>query len=453
MEPGCGKTKVVIDYNANHEEVKTVLVVGPKNVIDEGEWHNQIEQFWPEQAREYDILPLTAKYYGSVKDRNTALKSWMRESEAPLKIVLMNYQSIWRDPIAQTLLDIGFDVVVMDESHYIKSPSSKVSKFAERLGDTVKIKFLLTGTPFPNNPLDIFGQFRFLDKTVFGTNFNAFKNRYAVYRPVGPDGITAYSHMDPDYEEEFDRKIGAFSIRVKQRPFPVFHQILHYDLPVTVQKKYAEMEKDFFTYINGRDVEASNVLARLIRLQQLSAGFTPVYTTRMKKDGTEERVVDYWETLHTAKQDFLKGLLEDLPKEKPIVVFALYQEHMNQVKNAVESVKYKGRSLRYGEVSGRESDYHKYLNGEVDVICIQINSASEGLNDMVRSDICIFYATGYFSGKFEQAIARLARPGQESERILFYHIHGRGTIEGEIYDAVSNKISVSKKFMGRNNND
>lgn len=445
MEPGCGKSKVVIDYIINHPEVRRVLIIGPNRVIEEGEWMRQFERHWPDEARSYELLSLVKGEHGSVANRAAVLKSkTLFILPNMVQVVLINYESIWRKPIADVLLDRKFDVCAMDESHRIKTAGSKVSKFAERLGDAVPAKFLLTGTPYPNNPLDIFGQFRFLDKTIFGTNFNAFKNKYALFG--GFEG-RKFLGMNPDTEEEFEQKLAAFSIRVKQRPFPVADEILYYDLPPAAMRKYSDMETDFYTYINGREVEASNVLAQLMRLQQIAAGFTPIYENVKQKDGTERRKVIGWDRVHEAKKDFLKDLLEDLPKEKPIVVFALLHEHMDDVRRATQAVKHRGQSLRYGEVSGRQSDYQRYMNDEIDVLCIQVVSGSEGLNELVKSDIGIFYATGYYLGKFIQARARLARPGQDSDRILFYHIHGRGTIETIIYDTLLGKESLVARFM------
>lgn len=435
MEPGCGKTKVVIDYVINNSDIKTVLVVGPNRIIEEGEWHRQIQKHWPDEARSYEILSLISKEQGSVRNRSKVLRN--HEPTADVMFVLINYQSIWRKPIDKALLEYGFDVCVMDESHYIKSAGSKTSNFAEKLGDVVPTKFLLTGTPYPNNPLDIFGQYRFLNKAVFGTNFNAFKNRYGMWG--GFEG-REFKGIDPQYEEEFESKIAHFAVRVKQRPFPVQDEILYYHLPPAAAKQYGEMYRDFFTYINGKEVEAVNVLSRLMRLQQIAAGFTPIYDIKIDDEGNEKRTVVGWDTVHTAKKDFVKGLIADLPKEKPIVVFALLHEHMNQVREATEEL-----DLRYGEVSGRRSDYQAYLQDEIDVLCIQI-TASEGLNDLVKSNIGIFYATGFYYGKYEQARARLARPGQE-DNVLFYHIHAEGTVEEDIYYAVVNKQSVAKRFM------
>ena len=63
--------------------------------------------------------------------------------------------------------EIGFDMVYLDESHYIKNPKSTYSEAVSVLGKA-PIKRITSGTIIPNNPKDLFGQLRFLDPTILG---------------------------------------------------------------------------------------------------------------------------------------------------------------------------------------------------------------------------------------------------------------------------------------------
>jgi len=49
------------------------------------------------------------------------------------------------------------------------------------LGRRTKHRYLVTGTPLSQSPLDIYAQYRFLDPSIFGTNYNNFKEEYANY--------------------------------------------------------------------------------------------------------------------------------------------------------------------------------------------------------------------------------------------------------------------------------
>src|SRR5699024_4796093 len=61
-----------------------------------------------------------------------------------------------------------------------KAAGSKVSKYLAMLGRRVRYKMCLSGTAMANSPLDVYGQYRFLDPTIFGTNHYYFLQRYAI---------------------------------------------------------------------------------------------------------------------------------------------------------------------------------------------------------------------------------------------------------------------------------
>ena len=56
--------------------------------------------------------------------------------------------------------------MVLDESHRIKSPGSRVSLYCTALGKRVPYRMALTGTPAHTSPLDVYAQYRFLDPGI-----------------------------------------------------------------------------------------------------------------------------------------------------------------------------------------------------------------------------------------------------------------------------------------------
>ena len=71
-------------------------------------------------------------------------------------------------------------MVIADEAHRIKSPGGKASLFFKRLRLRSRRRIALSGTPMPHGPLDIYALFRFLDITIFGPSFAAFRQNFAV---------------------------------------------------------------------------------------------------------------------------------------------------------------------------------------------------------------------------------------------------------------------------------
>ena len=83
--------------------------------------------------------------------------------------------------------EIGFDMVYLDESHYIKNPKSTYSEAVSILGKA-SVKRITSGTIIPNNPKDLFGQLRFLDPTILGKEDDFLRQYGQFEQPVDEDG-------------------------------------------------------------------------------------------------------------------------------------------------------------------------------------------------------------------------------------------------------------------------
>src|SRR5690606_8984510 len=172
MDMGSGKTKVVVDIIINRGH-RRVLVVCPKSAVYD---------VWERQVPVHSAAPVHLVVLDASSTAKKVAQAERARADAGGRAVILvtNYESVWRDPLGSWLLEAGLDLVVLDESHRIKSPGSKVSLYCQRLGRAVPYRLCLTGTPAHNSPLDIYAQYRFLDPGIFGTNFKRFKERYAV---------------------------------------------------------------------------------------------------------------------------------------------------------------------------------------------------------------------------------------------------------------------------------
>jgi hypothetical protein len=118
-----------------------------------------------------------------VKPRQTVVvcpasvrENWKREWEewgGHGALHVTSYSSLIR-----RLPNVGeLDLVILDEAHYVKTPSSKRTKAALKLAQRASRAWLLSGTPMPNDPREL----------------------YAVFKHLWPDlmeGSTAFDWMD-----------------------------------------------------------------------------------------------------------------------------------------------------------------------------------------------------------------------------------------------------------------
>lgn len=414
MKMGRGKTKVAVDLIWNRDHRRT-LIVCPNKV--QSVWLEQVEQY--AAANDY-IMECAQKGTTAQRAQKIAQAILKAERLGRRAIIVVNYEAAWHEAMARVLLAADFDFVIADESHRIKAPQGRASQFLSKLGDRTPYRLCLTGTPMPHSPLDIFAQYRFLDKGIFGTSYALFRARYAIMGGYGGYEVKGYQRQD-ELRERFERI--AFQCDADMGLQEPVHMVRHVELTPATMRAYTKMHTTFTVEVKAGTVTAANALSKLLRLQQITSGYLPV------DDG--ERI----EQIGTEKRDELADILEDLDMREPIVVFARFRHDLDQIKAAVEA---SGRT--YAEVSGRANDLAIWQQGGADVIGVQIQAGGVGIS-LVRARYCIYYSLGYSLGDYEQSLARVHRPGQK-EQVTYIHLIAKGTVDERVYSALRKRKEV-----------
>lgn len=405
MAMGTGKSKVVIDLIANRRHQK-VLIACPKRVID----------VWPKQfdihSDGINVVPLKK---GTVKSRAEIIANY----NGPYPVVfVVNYDVVWMEPMKSILLKGKFDCVALDESHRIKKPGGKASRFFHTLGRITPWKMLLSGTPLSNSPLDAYGQYRFLDETTFGTNFDKFKDRYCIENK--------YSHKK-EYinQEELSDKMYQIAFRVSADVLDLpeaMNQTYTVELPPSVMKIYKILEEESVLSTVTGDIAVNNPLAQMTKLHQLTSG------VMVNKEKIKEIIDD-------SKAKILEDVFEDIDTREPLVVFGRFMDDLDRIEEVCIKT---GR--KYSEVSGRRDNLKEWQEGKTDVVGVQIQSGSEG-EDYTRSHYAVYYSLGFSLKDYLQSRARIDRPGQKRHP-MFIHILAEDTIDEYIMEALSQKKQV-----------
>jgi SNF2 family DNA or RNA helicase len=417
LDMGTGKSKVVVDLIVNRGDQKT-LIVCPKAVID----------VWPKQFQLHAdpsfnplIIKLNSKM--AVKEKAELIRQWSRTAR-PL-VVIANYDIVYREPLAGALIKAGFNCVIADESHKIKAPGGKASRFMALIGRKVQFKMCLTGTPCPNHPGEIYAQYRFLDPTIFGTRYNDFLAEYADYRDQYGK-VKKWKNLD-----KLNAKIYSIAERVKSSDVldlpPVQHIDYYFDLCDRAAKVYDELEDKFRAELERGEISVTNAVTKLLRFAQLTGGFA-------KSDDGELVQVD------TGKRDLFADLLEQLAPDEPAVVFCRFREDLDAVHKV--AAKLNRRSL---ELSGRRNQLADWQSGAAPVLAVQIQSGGAGV-DCTRACHVFYYSVGYSNGDYEQSLKRSDRPGQ-TRPVRFYHLLAKNTVDDEIMSALAEKRNIVSSIL------
>lgn len=442
MEQGCGKTLTAIAIAGalwKYGKAHRVLVVAPTSVVG----------VWPKELEETADFPFTvAVMTGDKKKRLAELQSLEAAPRGDLQFAAINYESTWRDGIFEALADWHPDLIIADESQRIKSHDASQSKAMHKLGDAAPYKLILSGTPVQNNAVDIFSQYRFLDPGVFGTNFYAFRNRYAIMGGFDKHQIVGYRDMD-----ELTRKTHSIAFRVTKEdaldlPEQVF-QNRYIQLSAADRKVYDQLRRDSYAELeSGGEVTAPTVLTRLLRLQQLTGGF-------LRLDDTEQP-----KQVNTAKLEALMEIVGDcVDAGQKLVVFARFTSEIDLISDALKKAK-----VRFGMIDGRTPTEHKkdrvtgaeilsrselvedfQTNPETTVFLAQIQTAGLGIT-LHAASTAVFYSLDFNFASYSQALARIHRIGQK-QVCVYQHLLVENSVDEKVMRALSQKQDLAASII------
>ena len=204
--------------------------------------------------------------------------------------------------------------------------------------------------------------------------------------------------------------------------------VIDTEIPVVLDSKTKKIYKDFHEHmiaeVNGEEVTALNALSKLLKLQQVTGGFC------IDSDVTSH--------ISTEKVDVLRDLLADMPETDKSVVFTRFKYDIRQIRARC------GREVY--ELSGDKNELEEWKEApEGAVLATQIQAGSMGIS-MVEAATCFFYSVGYSLGDYEQARARLHRPGQE-RNVNFYHLVAEASIDTTVYKALKSKKDVVESVL------
>lgn len=421
MEMGTGKSLTAMAVSGRRYldgEIQKLLIVCPTSIMFV--WQDEFEKFadFP-----YSLLVLN----GPVKKRIQLLQDFQGPG---LQVVVINYEATWR--MEDELKKWAPDMIICDESQRIKTPSAQQSKCMHRLGKIAKYKMILTGTPVTQGPLDFFSQYKFLDPGIFGNSYYAFRARYAVMGGYEGKQVVSYQNLP-----ELIEKAHSIAFRVtKAEALDLPEQIdtvRYCELEPKAQRIYEQMRKECVAELEGEKVvTAANVLAKLLRLQQITGGFLGDGKGRIEK-------------VSGAKLSVLKEILEDVVADggKKLVIFARFRPEIAAIEKLLQGLKIRYEcihgDINMSERGGKVKTFQ--TNPDVKVFVAQLQTAGLGIT-LTAADTAVFYSLDFSFANYDQARARLHRIGQKNN-VTNIHLIMKGTVDTKVMGALKKKKNVA----------
>jgi len=339
MEQGTGKTPIVIKridleapiLKAKSNRMYRALIVAPKNVRTN--WAYEVERF--------STVPgaCTVLRGGQMK-RIKKLMEALALKQVPdqqYTMVVVSYEGLvqsW-DVISKIEWDLG----VLDEAHYIKSPSTKRGKHALKLREMCSQRMALTGTPVCNSPMDLYMILEWLRKGGSGfKSFDAFRAFYGVYQMSG-EGRGVRRLVSIQNLPFMHERLASMSFIVrKEEALPDLpekvYDICDVEMSPEQEKMYEALQQQLFLEIendmqdDSKVIKVDNILVKLLRLAQITSGFMSFDPTQSSGSGIEEthldrRHIEFFDP--NPKLEALMELLEDKTPEQKTIIWAHFR--------------------------------------------------------------------------------------------------------------------------------
>lgn len=342
------------------------------------------------------------------------------------------------------------DLVVVDESHKIKGASSNVSRLLGRIGRTVPRRVILTGTVMPSGPMDIYGQWRFLNPQAFGNirpdgsrssmTLGSFTSRFAVRGGYMGKEIVGYRNLDEMQRIMAQNAVVATKDDALDLP-ETTDVIVPVRLSAKERKAYEEMRKDLavaFQQAEQGEIVVTNRLAQMMRLRQITSGYLP--------DGKGQEV-----DLGGSKTHTIVSLVEDtLAGEKRIVIFCMFSREIDMVaERLARDKRTRVEKITGGTPAEERIQIRKRFGSDADeriVIVAQIQTLNLAVNELVTASHAIFGSLSQLRDEIVQSRDRLHRIGQ-TRPVTFWYALAPGTVDDVIYRTYLERTDLERAML------
>ena len=381
---GTGKTIATLaaaDWLMRQGAAHRALVISPLSTLSLV-WAREIFSFCPQYS--------SAILHGTRDQRFERLA-------AAATFYIVNYDGahIIAEEVAKRK---DIDLIILDELAELRTQRTRRWKAARQIITGKRWVWGLTGTPRPNAPTDVWAQAKLLTPNTVPEYFGQFRDqtmhRVSEFRWVEREegNEIAYRALQPSVRFSRDQCVDL--------P-PLTYSMREVGMSKPAQDAYKQMHRRFKADVEQGQITAANAGVKLSKLLQISCGW--VYD-------------DAGQVISVDAADRLKVLQECLDEAgTKVIVFVPFIHALHEVLDSVRRFGYSA-DLVYGETSRTErTDIFERFVHEKDphVLVCHPRTMAHGLNFQHAATIIWFSPLHSFS-IFEQANARITRPGQKN---------------------------------------
>lgn len=359
-------------------------------------------------------------------------------------ILIASLDTAKRNPHADILKNIPYDIVILDEAHRVKNERTHNYRFIQSLSKTYKL--LLTATPVQNDLRELYNLVHLVSPGMLGT-YRQFRrehmeDRRTVRHPQALrsqlERIIVRNRRGPETVELTPRHVQFFQLDPLRDEWN-FYQALEHAFSGGDGDFSADRVQIALTRILLLREACSSGMACAVTLQRLAQ--------RNPDSPLSQRFVQLAEQAQSLtdqiKLQTVLNLVQELDDQ--VIIFTEYRATQAWLlwKLQQRNIPAMGFS---GDLSASRKEWTKELFRRHGRVLVSTESGGEGLNFQFCCHV-INYDLPWNPMKLEQRIGRIHRLGQ-TRPVHVYNLTIRGTIEEHIMYLLQDKIRLFEMAVG-----
>lgn len=303
----------------------------------------------------------------------------------------------------------------------------------------------------PKNILDVFGQFKLMDDTIFGTNYHRFANRYADFHHIFKTKPINYRNMD-----EFHQLVHSITLRVKDTEVEHIPKLIESNVTVYLssktQKVYEQMAKEAIVELDneaeGNTVSAGHAAIKALKLQQITGGFLMDTKLQLGSDGETVEKIKTVHPVGTEKLDVCMDLVDKYIDGHKIIIGCRFVYEITTIAQALTKKKIKFGIVKGGISSEQRTAIKKNFQNdeEFKVVIFQVSAATS--ITLTAGNIGILFSCTHKWDDYFQWVKRINRDGQ-TRPCYILRLVAKGSVDGNVLKAIDDKRSLSEGVMDK----
>lgn len=453
VDMGLGKTlstlATINELNKQHklDVTRPILIVAPIMVALDT-WSREADKW----GYDFDVI---INIHKAGKKRQELFENLLVPKSKP---TLLTTNPAQLGPLLKFLESKGqldlFQVAIVDELSQFKSVKTNRFKQLSKLTHSSEYFIGLTGTPAPNNLLDLYSEVVSIDpKLKYKLGYNFFQYRSDYFRPeyTSPTGVVYRWGLKPHSEQHIYDAIRSNVVSMKSEGLIDLPKIVfdnrYVTLPAKAHKIYLKLATKIRKIVaasenkvnikidDDQDITIANSAVLTSKLLQLSSG--AIYNDRDEVE-LDPNSSDY-EVYQDEKFKMLKDIVDT--SDSPVLVFFYFKSELERMKKYFDF-----EYLDPSKPDKAKSLIKRWNKGDIPVLVAHPASAGHGLNLQDGGHIMVWLTLPWSNEQYRQSIKRLYRSGQKHP-VSVIHIIAQDTVDEDVLTKLDLKEDGQSRLM------